>query len=199
MRWQAAIARAAVFSLLTAVLSAGGQGVAQAGWQLDIAAGPMFNLNDIELGDSVKTDLDVGGSLAIGGAYGLGDYVDLTGRVQSNFAGFDVAVASDIFYAVSLTAGGRVYLLPPKRVRPWLGAELGWYRARGEVGFFHSVERTDDSFGFNAGGGVDFALSRRVSLGIEARYNSAPAALGGLQFVTTMIKVGIHFGARGGV
>jgi opacity protein-like surface antigen len=37
------------------------------------------------------------------------------------------------------------------------------------------VDRTDDSFGINVGGGFDFAIIRRVSLGLDFRYHNAPS------------------------
>jgi outer membrane autotransporter protein len=56
------------------------------------------------------------------------------------------------------------------------------------------VDRTDDSFGINVGGGFDFAINRRMSLGLDFRYHNAFDALNGFEFLTTNVNVGIHFG-----
>ncbi len=173
--------------------------MANAQWQLEIEAGTMFNLQDIELERdslSVQSDLDLGGSFALGAGYSIHEYVDLTGRFQGNFAGVDIGIASDTFYALSLTGGARLYPLPPSRIRPWLGGEVGWYRAEAEVGVFDdNIKLADDSFGINAGGGIDFAVSERLVLGIAARYHNAFDALGGLEFVSTTVRIGIRLGA----
>jgi opacity protein-like surface antigen len=169
---------------------------AQARWALEIEAGAMVPFNDIRIekgGESATTDFDAAGSIAIGGAYGLGDYFELTGTFRSNFAG-----VIDNFYSVSLTGGGRVDLLPPHRVRPWIGTEIGWYHARADFNDLfgsNDIEESDDSFGLNAGGGLDVAVSRVVSLGVDVRYHNAFTAFDRLELLTAMLKVGVHFGA----
>ena len=92
--------------------------------------------------------------------------------------------------------------LPDGRVRPWLVGQVGWYRASGSVsdcylfcgGDDEHKSREDDAFGLNVGAGVDVAVTDLVSLGLDVRYHDAFDALGGLQFVTTMLNVGFHFG-----
>jgi len=182
--------------LLTAVVASRANG--DPGWRIDAAGGAIVGAGKVKVsegGDSGQFDIVPGGSFAVGGGYGLGNWVDLTTHFQSSFTGFDV-IASQSLDVYSLTAGGRVYLLPPGRVRPWLASELGWYRADGEVGglFLPTIHQSDDSFGLNAGGGVDVNVNRRVSLGVDVRYHDAFDALNGLQFVTTMFNVGIHLG-----
>jgi len=54
------------------------------------------------------------------------------------------------------------------------------------------VNQVDDGFGMNVGGGLDFTVTRRVSLGLDMRYHNALTVLGGFDFVTALIDVGIH-------
>ena len=56
--------------------------------------------------------------------------------------------------------------------------------------------REDDAFGLNLGGGFDVPVTDLVSLGLDLRYHNAFDALGGLQFITTMLNVGFHFGGQ---
>jgi hypothetical protein len=188
MRWKAVWGTALVLSLTAST--------AQARWRIDAAGGVFTPIGDVTIaegGDSADIGIDVGGSFAVGGGYGLGDWADVTAHFQGNFAGLSaVGTSLDVF---SFTAGGRAYLLPPQRFRPWLATEIGWYRAdAGANLIFSSVNESEDSFGLNAGAGFDVALNQRVSLGLDVRYHNAFDALGGVQFVTSMFNVGIHFG-----
>ena len=93
-------------------------------------------------------------------------------------------------------------MLPEGPVQPWLVGQIGWYRASGSVEdclFFcdgDEQKRDDNAFGFNVGGGVDVPVTDLVSLGVDVRYHNAFDALDGLQFVTTMLDVGFHFGGQ---
>jgi len=56
-----------------------------------------------------------------------------------------------------------------------------------------SVNQVDDGFDVNVGGGVDFAVRRWLSLGVDLRYHNALTVLGGFDFVTALVDVGVHF------
>lgn len=131
--------------------------------------------------------------MSIGGAYVVNDWVDVTTHFQASFSGLQGLGESLAVY--SFTSGGRVFLLPPQRVRPWVAAEIGWCRGDAEVDtiFAGSFNQIDDTFGLNAGAGCDVAINQRVSLGVDIRYHNAFDAFDGLQFLTTMFNVGIHF------
>jgi len=126
--------------------------------------------------------------------------------------GLTAKPALDVF---SVTAGTRVHLLPQdRRVRPWLIGQVGWYRARAEVTELLGpaqlpcgapincfpvgtlrIRRSggDDGFGFNVGGGVDVALTRLLSVGADVRYHRAVNVLENVDFVTTMVSLGLRF------
>lgn len=187
-------------AILAAALAAvtADPGVAQARWRLDVQGGAFVPAGDARFGEGTTTvdvSTDVGGSFGVGGSYGVGDWLDLGGHYQRSFSGLDLGVISNSLKVGSLTAGARAYLAPPGRFRPWLACEIGWYRARADfdVPFGVTVESTEDSFGVNAGGGADFAVTDLVSLGVDVRYHNAVDAFGGLGFVTTMFNVGFHF------
>ena len=160
----------------------------------------MINPTDIELetdgGDTSESDLDVGGSFAVGAGYAVHDWFDLTGRFQGNFAGIDIDISEDTLVALSATAGARFYPLRSGPVRPWIGSELGWYWSEAEVDllFGEEAKQSDHSFGINAGGGLDFPIGERVLMGVAVRYHNAFDALGGLEFISTHLRVGILFG-----
>jgi hypothetical protein len=184
-----------VLALVVGLLLAPAAGAAR--WRIDAGGGGFAPLAAGEFrasGVDFDVDVDAGGSFALGGGWGLGDWVDLGGRFQGSFAGLHVLGASlDVF---SVTAGPRVYLAPRAwPFRPWLTTEIGWYRAQAEFdALFFRVSERDDSFGLNAGGGFDVAVHRRISLGVDVRYHNAFDALGGIDFVTALLNVGIHFG-----
>lgn len=178
-------------------------GVAAAQWRLDLEGGAFIPVSRVEFREGnteIDAGLGTGAAFAVGGAYGLADWVDLTAQFQvaSTLGLFDDHNV-DVF---SITPGARVFVLPATyRFRPWLGGQIGWYLVDGQ---FHNaflfdedaddVDKSENSFGLNVGGGFDFAINHRVSLGIDVRYHNAFDALGGFQFVTTMVNVGIHFG-----
>jgi hypothetical protein len=179
----------------------------EATWRIDIEGGAFVPGSSVTIGNGgegdqteVSTDFNVGGSVAVGGGYSLNDYVELGGQFQSSISGIDIGIASDTFNVSSLTFGPRLYALPSTyRVRPWVVGQIGWYRAHGEVGAFGAgINQTDNGFGANVGGGMDVAVSQHVSLGVDARYHHPVDVFDGLQFVTTMFNVGLHFGAADG-
>jgi hypothetical protein len=168
----------------------------EARWRIDVEGGAIVGTKDVEISEDdshAQFNIVPGPSVAVGGSYGLGDWVDVTAHYQSSFGGFGL----DSVDVDSVTAGGRVYLMPAGRIRPWVTSEIGWYHADGEVAgiFGRDIEQSDDSFGLNAGGGLDVFVNRRVSLGVDVRYHDAFDTFNnGLQFVTTMFNVGVHFG-----
>jgi opacity protein-like surface antigen len=170
---------------------------AQAQWRVDLEGGASIPASGVDLtasGSQFDTAVSVGGSYAVGGGYAFLDWLEATAQFQQSFMGlFTVLGTSLDLY--SFTAGGRVYLLPPGRFRPWLVSQIGWYRTNATASFFGGdVTRTDDSFGLNAGAGFDITVTDRVSLGLDVRYHNAFQALDGFQAVTTMFNVGLHFG-----
>ena len=185
---------AALFATVLVLMLA--RTAADAAWRIDAEGGAFVPVDSVSFdagGDSFDVDVATGGSFAVGGGYGLGDWVDLTAHAQGNFSGVEALLNSLDVYSV--TAGARVYLLPPQRFRLWLVGEIGWYHADADIdAIFSTVSQSDDSFGLNVGGGFDVAINPRVSLGLDVRYHNAFEALNGLQFVTTMFNVGIHFG-----
>jgi len=48
-------------------------------------------------------------------------------------------------------------------------------------------------FGINVGGGVDVAVTRWLSLGLDLRYHNALTVLGGFDFLTTLLDVSLRF------
>jgi len=169
--------------------------VASAEVRVDFEGGAIVPTSDVSLNDGTTLDLGAGGSWAIGAGYLFGDHFELGGQFQQGFSGFDIGVAENSLNVISLTGGGRFYPLPKGRVRPWLVTQIGWYRARGEIGIIGiGTSDTEDTFGLNTGGGLDVHITDLVSLGVDVRYHNAFNALGGLQFVTTMFNVALHFG-----
>lgn len=172
---------------------------AEAQWHLDLQAGAFIPASDIELFDGFDDfdgDVDTGGAFVVGGGYRLGRWVDFTSQLQTatNFDLYDDNV--DVY---SFTIGGRVFPLSTAyRFRPWLGAQIGWYRVDANVDAFFDDDddfsEGDDSFGLNAGGGFDIPINHRVSLGLDVRYHNAFDAFQGFEFVTTMFNVSIWFG-----
>ena len=173
-------------------------------WRIDAEGGAIVPTTDLQLTSGGPGEsLDAGGAFSVGGGFGVGDWVDLTAQFQSGF--MDVSNFDAFLDLFSFTTGLRAYLTPPGLVRPWLIGQIGWYGADASFHSYYGYDHdhgydhehhheTDNSFGFNAGGGIDFSINRRVSLGLDVRYHNAFDAFNGLEFVTTMIDVGIHFG-----
>lgn len=171
---------------------------ASASWRIDVEGGAFVPAGDVEAGASggdVSLDFDVGPAFAVGAGYGPLRWLEVAAHVHHGFADSD-NLLSDRVEVFSVTAGGRVFPFPWERVHPFGVFELGWYRAEVDGGLFSSVrdDQTEDSFGINVGGGADVMLGRRVSLGVDVRYHDAFDAFEGVDFVTTMLSVGIHFG-----
>lgn len=169
-----------------------------ASWRIDVEGGAFIPAGDFDAkgrGDKIALDFDVGPGFAVGGAYAPLRWLEVAAHMHYGYANNDTFLADSV-EVFSFTAGGRVFPFPWERVRPFGTFELGWYRAQVDGGLFSSVrdDQTDDSFGINVGGGADFMINRRVSLGADVRYHNAVDAFEGIDFVTTMFNVGIHFG-----
>lgn len=186
---------------LTALLASAGAVHAQGRWHVDLQAGAFIPTCDIEFRDDgipYEIDPEVGGAFSAGGGYALDRWVDFTAQflTGTHFDVYDEAVN-----VYSFTVGGRFFPLPmSERVRPWVGTQIGWYRVDGYADEFDpfddddSIHEGDDSFGLNAGGGLDIVVNHRVSLGVDVRYHNAFDAFQGYQFVSTMFNVSIWFG-----
>lgn len=176
---------------------------AGAQWHVDIQAGAFIPTTDVEFRDNgfaYDVDLDAGGAFTLGGGYALPQFVDFTAQFQtaSHFDLYDEAANVYTF-----TVGGRIFPLPmTTRVRPWLGAQIGWYHVDAyaddydpfDDDFDDDESDGDDSFGLNAGGGIDFPINHRVSLGFDVRYHNAFDAFQGFEYVATMFNVSVWFG-----
>src|SRR6266446_5221886 len=160
-----------------------------------------------------------GPSYAVGIGYQLTDWVEISGHFQHSMPRYDphtvhirvddtgptfaVPVLKSHLEFFSASIGGRLYLRrPTSTVRPWLVSEVGWYRGTVQLHDLpcggpssdcsFSVNQVDDGFGVNVGGGVDFAVTRWLSSGLDLRYHNALTVLGGFDFVTALVDVGIH-------
>lgn len=174
---------------------------ADAQWHVDIQAGAFIPISDVEFRDdgfNYDIDLDAGGAFSAGGGYALPQVLDLTAQFQTatHFDVYDEAVN-----VYSLTVGGRIFPLPMTTVvRPWLGAQVGWYYVDAYGDDYDPFDddddehEGDDSFGLNAGAGLDFPINHRVSLGVDVRYHNAFDAFQGFEYVATMFNVSIWFG-----
>jgi opacity protein-like surface antigen len=186
-------------TILAAVgMLAMGPTTSEARWRIDAAGGAFIPSTSVEArkgDDETHLGRNAGGSFAMAGGYGLGDWVDLTGRFQGGFTG---ELFGDSLDTLTLTAGPRVFLTGPQRVRPWLASEIGWYHVGASTsdGFLSTDGSSQDSFGLNVGGGFDVSVHRNVSVGVDVRYQNAFNAFDGIQFVTAMLNVGIHLGGE---
>jgi len=171
--------------------------------------------------EASRSHFESGGSYAVGVGYALTERLELTGHFHQSFPGYEprtlgvrfatgeptfrVPVTKADLEILSATVGARFYLLPSTwRARPWLVSQLGWYRATLELraplcgGPESSCtngdgDEVDDGFGINVGGGVDLAVTRWLSLGLDLRYHNALTVLGGFDFVTTLFDVSFRF------
>lgn len=192
-----------VVAALAALLTCASTAPASAQWHVDIQAGAFIPISDIEFRDNgfaYDLDVDAGGAFTIGGGYALDQWVDFAAQFQTA-TNFDVYDAGVNVY--SFTVGGRFFPLPmTTRVRPWLGAQIGWYHVDAYTDDFDFFDDDfdddehdgDDSFGLNVGGGIDFPINHRVSLGFDVRYHNAFDAFQGFEYVATMFNVSIWFG-----
>ncbi len=144
-----------------------------------------------------------GPALGLGAGYALTEHVDLT--ASGDVAAHGAALFGDSESFRSITAGARLYPLGRHTVvRPWLGAEGGWYGVRhveDSLYFSHyytphveSRVRDSNGGGINFGSGVDVPLGRHVSIGTDVRYHQTLGVFDDPGFLTTMANVSFHFG-----
>lgn len=147
-----------------------------------------------------------GSSYAIEIAYGLGEKLALGLRWQQVFAVLDLedpSVTDTALDLNALTAGARFAPLAGSlRWQPWLGAHLGWYRARGLVAQTlpglpgvegsareRSESRSGDTLGVNVAAGVDLRITESTSIDVELRYHYTAQ----LDFLTPLVGVTVRF------
>ncbi len=189
---------AAIFWIAIGVAGPVSPAVAQ--WRLQIEGGASILTDNLDLGADreQRNDNDEGGLFAVLGGYRIADFVEVTAAVRGGFTPLDVGFL-DSLDLVTLTAGTRLYPLGERRLRPYLGAEIGWYHAEVEIERFFSsddFDEEDDSFGVNAGGGIEFQINRLLSLGADIRYHNASDAFDGIELVSFLATVGFHFGGE---
>lgn len=78
------------------------------------------------------------------------------------------------------TINGRIYLVTSGAFRPYATLGTGVYFW--DIDFDNIGDATETDFGVNGGGGVTFALTERISVGAEARYNYVWIQLGADDF-----------------
>jgi opacity protein-like surface antigen len=175
-----------------------------AGARIDLEGGaaPVVSSLTAKSVDGVEQgfDVDTAGSYAVGAAWVLDDKLELGGRWQQSFFVDDFLFTDESLSLSSATVGARYHLFDRERlVRPFVAGQVGVAFADASTdteGLFSDPEleavSTDDTgFGMNAGGGVDFQLTRWLSVGADVRYNYA-AGLDDVHYMTTMFNVGIH-------
>ena len=181
---------------------------AWAGARVDVGGGlaPAVSSASTKSFDGADESFDVStvGSYALGAAWVLGDQVELGGRWQQSFfdeGTFDFGDRDQDLTLSSLTAGGRYQFFDRESlVRPYLAAQVGLALAdaySADDGLLSQkvtrVSTDETGFGLNAGGGLDFQITRFLSLGADVRYNYA-GVVGDVSYLTTMFNVGLHLG-----
>ena len=188
-------AAAAMVGLVVVLLSAPAEGR----WRVDVEGGAIVPTTDVECGEE-QFQPNARPLLRDRWRICAPKYLELNAQFQSGLA-ID-SLFGDSVEVYSVTAGPQVYVLPDAAIQPWLVGQIGWYRASGSVDdcFLYCdndhQSREDDPFGLNVGGGFDVPVTDLVSLGVDVRYHNAVDALGGFQFVTTMLNVGFRFGGQ---
>jgi opacity protein-like surface antigen len=195
-------------------------------WRVELGGGAIVPLSNIHTEDISFARLGVNDSPDSGGTYSLGvgysplDYLEALVRFQHYMPSYNPTryncvihgapcqgyVNSASLRVFSLSAGVRVRPLPPTaRVRPWVGADVGWYRGDvsmqigsldhhvGVVGASPPRTQIDDGVGGSVGGGVDVRVIEHLSVGVDVRYHNAPNVLGGFAFVTTLATLSVLF------
>ncbi len=171
---------------------------ARAGVRLDLDGGAALGTSDVAVGHGTsahRTRSRNGVGYGVGVGTDVNRWVDVGVQFQQSLA---AAFLRDGVNLTSITAGPRVYPLGrDHRVRPWVTGQVGWYHGDATVdSLFSSTHehRTDDGFGFNAGGGLDVQLTPRFSLGTDLRYHQAVGVLDGIHQFTPMVNVAYTFG-----
>jgi hypothetical protein len=126
---------------------------------------------------------------AVGLGWPFGDALEVFARWQQVTTAVEVhasPASAGNLDAFSLTFGARYLFLDRDEVlRPWLDVGAGWYRGSVRIGrqnmsrtsggnaIKESIVGRGDAAGVTAAAGVDFRLSRPLSLMVEVRYNWA--------------------------
>ena len=190
--------RAIAWLGMLAAFSIGGAKVAEAGWRLDMEGGAFVPVADVDGPGGLSADFDEGLALGVGGGYAPLPWFEVLSHFQGGFSDAGDAFADTLSFT-AWTFGARVLPFPWYWVKPWAIFELGWYHVdvdldQGSFFHHHDSNRDDDSFGINVGGGIDFRINDRVSIGPDVRYHDAFDAFGGVDFVTAVVNVSLHFG-----
>jgi opacity protein-like surface antigen len=133
-----------------------------AGWPFDDVSKGTFSIG----GRAMWFDPKDGDDKWFGGAQArvyLGEIFAIEGSAdyrRNNFAGSRVDT-----YPVQVS--GLVYLLPGKRLSPFLLGGGGWYYTHVKSGSF---DDTTNRFGLHAGGGLQYMLNERWSIDGSYRY-----------------------------
>ena len=177
-----------------------GPEAALATWRLDMEGGAFFPVSDVEGPQgNFSADFDPGFTLGVGGGYAPLHWLEILSHMQGGYSDAGDAFADTLSFT-SWTFGARVLPFPWYWVNPWGIFELGWYHVDADIDddFFghHDSDADDDSFGINVGGGIDFRITDFVSIGPDVRYHNAFDAFDGVDFVTAVVNVSLHFGRR---
>ncbi len=163
-------------------------------YRIELRGGAVAWGQSVDSADSATRG--AGPALGLGAGYRVTDHVELDASALGAAQGGGLFVGRTRSYD-SVTAGGRYFFLGPDAVvRPWLGGEGGWYRARtSEYSLFGAtVTRVADGGGVDVGTGFDVPLGRLVSIGTDVRYHQTLGVFDDPGFVTTLATVSFHFG-----
>lgn len=145
--------------------------------------GNHFNLSlERQVMPAVAVGIDVGRhAWNANDAFNLQASINQSLKVDPTFEPFTdtpIVKASVTDEVVQYTAHAR-YLIPvgDAPVSPWLSGGMGGYTVRTSLVMTgYPTEKHDNSFfGFNAGGGVDYAVSPTTSIGAGATYHFIPS------------------------
>lgn len=138
---------------------------------------------------------------------GVGALIDMAGRTKMSSKDMKLGIRADMayfdwdgnFYGIDVSyqrlmifGGPRLTFQPGGRstVSPYVegGLELGYGRAEVAVPFFGRRSSTEIDLGLAGGGGVDFALSKNVKLGVSGRLHLISDS-----FLTLAVTLGAAF------
>jgi opacity protein-like surface antigen len=93
---------------------------------------------------------------------------------------FDLGIDDTVTITpVEISAGYR-FMRPRRTIVPYVGGGIGWHRLQEtSTGADQTTEDVDETFhGYHVLGGVDFRLTRIISVAGEAQWSTVPNALG---------------------
>jgi opacity protein-like surface antigen len=178
-----------------------------AGVRIDASGGaaPANSAFAIERAEGIDQDRGVAtaGSYAVGASWVFDDRIELGGQWQQSFFD-DWTYFSEVDQDATLssaTVGGRYQFFDREYLfRPYLAGQVGLAFADATSEFDElfgpevtRVSAEETGFGMNAGGGIDFQITRLFSVGADVRYNYA-GVLGDAHYLTTLVNLGLHFG-----